>query len=171
MMIDNMLLQFCSFFFLNMIDRQSFCQILEWLRTQHWWDFKEMDFLMLITAYGKLGDFGQAESILSVMNKQGCPPTVGSHTALMEAYGRAGQYSKAESIFRRMQLSGPEPSALTYQIILKTLVEVVHLLSFLQLLTNSLSYSLSSILFMKFILLFCIRAISSMWPNPYSVIF
>lgn len=88
-----------------------------------------MDFLMLITAYGKLGAFGQAESILSVMNKQGCPPTVGSHTALMEAYGRAGQSSKAESIFRRMQLNGPEPSALTYQIILKTLVEVVHLLS------------------------------------------
>lgn len=155
-----------------------------------------MDFLMLITAYGKLGDFSQAESILSFMNMQGCPPTVGSHTALMEAYGRAGQYNKAESIFRRMQLNGPEPSAITYQIILKTLVEVVHLLSiytafshilryicflpkwgpkfppsFLQLLTNSISYSLSSILFMNFILLCYIRAINSMWPNPYSVIF
>lgn len=156
-----------------------------------------MDFLMLITAYGKLGDFSKAESMLSIMNEQGCPPTVGSHTALMEAYGRAGQYNKAESIFRRMQVNGPEPSAPTYQIILKTLVEVVHLLSvytaffpicyicFLakwepnfslspllsSMLTNSISYSLSSILFMKFILLCYIRPINLMWPNPYSVIF
>lgn len=98
-------------------------EILEWLRTQHWWDFSEMDLLMLITAYGKQGDFNKAERILSYMNKKGYAPSVISHTALMEAYGRGGQCNKAEAIFRRMQTSGPEPSAVTYQIILKTFVK------------------------------------------------
>ncbi|XP_010275891.1 PREDICTED: pentatricopeptide repeat-containing protein At3g59040 [Nelumbo nucifera] len=98
-------------------------EILEWLRTQHWWEFSEMDFLMLITAYGKQGEFNKAERLLSYMNKKGYPPSVISHTALMEAYGRGGQYNKAETMFRRMQTSGPEPSALTYQIILKIFVE------------------------------------------------
>ncbi|XP_075498271.1 pentatricopeptide repeat-containing protein At3g59040 [Primulina tabacum] len=98
-------------------------EILEWLRTQHWWDFKEMDFLMLITAYGKQGDFNKAERVLSYMNQKGYAPHVISYTALMEAYGNGGQYSKAEAIFRRMQSSGPEPSAVTYQIILNTFVK------------------------------------------------
>lgn len=84
-----------------------------------------MDFIMLITAYGKQGDFNKAERIMSFMNKKGYAPSVVSHTALMEAYGRGGRYNNAEAIFRRMQSSGPEPSALTYQIILKILVEVV----------------------------------------------
>ncbi|XP_028764483.1 pentatricopeptide repeat-containing protein At3g59040-like [Neltuma alba] len=99
------------------------CEILEWLLTQTWWDFGEMDFLMLITAYGKLGDFNGAERILCLMNKKGFVPNVISQTALMEAYGRGGRYNNAEAIFRRMQHSGPEPSALSYQIILKTFVE------------------------------------------------
>ncbi|CAL9153903.1 pentatricopeptide repeat-containing protein At3g59040-like [Musa acuminata AAA Group] len=98
-------------------------EILEWLRSQHWWDFSEMDFLMLITAYGKLGDFNRAERVLKYMNKKGYSPSVISHTALMEAYGRARQFSKAEAIFRRMQSAGPDPSPVTYQIILKTFVE------------------------------------------------
>lgn len=85
-----------------------------------------MDFLMLITAYGKLGDFTRAERVLKYMNKHGYPPSVISHTALMEAYGKAGQYNQAEAIFRRMQASGPEPSPVTYQIILKIFVEVTH---------------------------------------------
>ncbi|KAG0482736.1 hypothetical protein HPP92_010820 [Vanilla planifolia] len=98
-------------------------EILEWLRTQHWWDFSEMDFLMLITAYGKLGDFNKAERVLKYMNKKGYTPSVISYTALMEAYGKAGEYSQAEAIFHRMKASGPEPSPLTYQIILKLFVE------------------------------------------------
>ncbi|KAL9458129.1 hypothetical protein AB3S75_007061 [Citrus x aurantiifolia] len=98
-------------------------EVLEWLRIQSWWDFNEMDFLMLITAYGKQGDFNKAEKVLSFMNKKGYAPSVVSHTALMEAYGRGGQYNNAEAIFRRMQSSGPRPSALTYQIILKLFVE------------------------------------------------
>ncbi|CAK7331939.1 unnamed protein product [Dovyalis caffra] len=98
-------------------------EILEWLQSQHWWDFNEMDFLMLITAYGKQGDFNGAEKVLRLMNGKGYVPNVVSHTALMEAYGRGGRYNNAEAIFRRMQSSGPEPSALTYQIILKTFVE------------------------------------------------
>nr|AYM00971.1 pentatricopeptide repeat protein [Salvia miltiorrhiza] len=100
-----------------------FLKILEWLRTQHWWDFKEMDFLMLITAYGKLGNFTKAERIMNYMIKNGYPPHVVSYTGLMEAYGKGGQYNQAEAIFRRMQSTGPEPSAVTYQIILKTFVE------------------------------------------------
>lgn len=84
-----------------------------------------MDFLMLITAYGKLGDFTKAERIMNYMIKNGFPPHVGSHTALMEAYGKGGRCNQAEAIFRRMQSSGPEPSAVTYQIILKTFVEVI----------------------------------------------
>lgn len=83
-----------------------------------------MDSLMLITSYGKQGDFNKAERILGYMSKRGYPPSVISHTALMEAYGKGGQYSKAEAIFRRMQSSGPEPSAVTYQIIFKIFVEV-----------------------------------------------
>lgn len=79
---------------------------------------------MLITAYGKQGDFRKAERVLGYMHRKGYPPHVGSYTALMEAYGRGGQYNKAEAIFRRMQSSGPEPSAVTYQIILKAFVEV-----------------------------------------------
>lgn len=98
-------------------------EILEWLRTQQWWDFNEMDALMLITAYGKQGDFNKAESVLGYMNKKGYPPSVVSHTALMEAYGKGGQYNKAEATFRRMQSSEPEPSAVTYQLILKIFVE------------------------------------------------
>ncbi|KAK9667907.1 hypothetical protein RND81_13G019800 [Saponaria officinalis] len=98
-------------------------EILEWLRTQQWWDFNEMDFVMLITAYGKQGNYAKAEKVLCYMNKKGFVPNVVSFTALMEAYGKGGQYSIAESVFRRMQISGPEPSALTYQIILKILVE------------------------------------------------
>ncbi|KAE8695740.1 Pentatricopeptide repeat-containing protein [Hibiscus syriacus] len=102
---------------------QYVSEILEWLRAQSWWDFSEMDFLMLITAYGKQGDFNKAEKVLSFMNKKGYVPSVVSHTALMEAYGKGGRYNNAEAIFRRMQASGPEPSAVTYQIILKILVE------------------------------------------------
>ncbi|KAL5977433.1 hypothetical protein ACLOJK_021779 [Asimina triloba] len=98
-------------------------EILEWLRCQHWWDFNEMDFLMLMTAYGKQGNFSRAERVLRYMNKHGYEPSVISYTALMEAYGKAGEYNKAEAIFRRMQSSGPEPSPLTYQIILKTFVD------------------------------------------------
>ncbi|KAJ9559230.1 hypothetical protein OSB04_013844 [Centaurea solstitialis] len=98
-------------------------EILEWLRTQHWWNFNEMDVLMLITAYGKQGDFNKAERVFSYINKKGYAPSVISHTALMEAYGKGGQCNKAEAIFRRMQSSGPEPSAVTYQIILKIFVE------------------------------------------------
>ncbi|KAK7280623.1 hypothetical protein RJT34_25688 [Clitoria ternatea] len=98
-------------------------EILEWLRTQSWWDFGKMDFFMLITAYGKLGDFNGAEKVLGLMNKNGYAPNVVSQTALMEAYGRGGKYNNAEAIFRRMERSGPEPSALTYQIILKTFVQ------------------------------------------------
>lgn len=79
---------------------------------------------MLITAYGKLGDFNKAEKILSFLNKKGYPPSVISHTALMEAYGKGRHYNNAEAIFRRMQSSGPEPSAVTYQIALKIFVEV-----------------------------------------------
>lgn len=86
-----------------------------------------MDFLLLITAYGKLGDFIRAERVLKYMNKHGYPPSVISHTALMEAYGTGGQYNQAESIFRRMQSSGPEPSPLTYHIMLKICVKVNHL--------------------------------------------
>ncbi|GMH15816.1 hypothetical protein Nepgr_017657 [Nepenthes gracilis] len=82
-----------------------------------------MDFLMLITAYGKQGDFIKAKRVLSYMNRNGYVPSVGSHTALMEAYGRGGQYNKGKAVFRRMQTSGPEPSALTYQVILKISVE------------------------------------------------
>lgn len=98
-------------------------EILEWLRTQHWWDFSEMDFLMLVTAYGKLGDFSRAERVLKYMGKKGYQPSVISQTALMEAYGRAKQYRKAEAVFRRMQTSGPEPSPITFQIILKSFVQ------------------------------------------------
>ncbi|TQD83109.1 hypothetical protein C1H46_031340 [Malus baccata] len=98
-------------------------QILEWLQTQNWWDFSKMDFLMLITAYGKQGHYTRAEKLLSLMNEKGYPPSVISHTALMEAYGKGGRYNNAEAIFRRMQSSGPEPSAVTYQIILKIFVE------------------------------------------------
>lgn len=82
---------------------------------------------MLITAYGKLGEFNRAEKVLNLMNKKGYAPNVISHTALMEAYGRGGRYNNAEAIFRRMQSGGPEPSALTYQIMLKTFVEVLSL--------------------------------------------
>jgi pentatricopeptide repeat protein len=92
--------------------------------SQKWWDFSKTDFFMLITAYGKLGDFNGAEKVLGLMNKNGYAPNVVSQTALMEAYGRGGKYNNAEAIFRRMQTFGPEPSAFTYQIILKTLVEV-----------------------------------------------
>ena len=77
---------------------------------------------MLITAYGKLGDFNGAEKVLGLMNKNGYVPNVVSQTALMEAYGKGGRYNNAEAIFRRMQKWGPEPSAFTYQIILKTFV-------------------------------------------------
>lgn len=83
-----------------------------------------MDFILLITAYGKLGDFNGAERVLGLMNKNGYAPNVVSQTALMEAYGKGGRYNNAEAIFRRMQTFGPEPSAFTYQIILKTFVEV-----------------------------------------------
>lgn len=79
---------------------------------------------MLITAYGKLGEFNGAERVLGLMNKKGYAPNVVSQTALMEAYGKGGRYNNAEAIFRRMQKFGPEPSALTYQIILKTFVQV-----------------------------------------------
>nr|VDC62972.1 unnamed protein product [Brassica rapa] len=98
-------------------------EILEWLRYQNWWNFSEMDFLMLITAYGKLGNFNGAERVLSVLSKMGSSPNVISYTALMESYGRGGKCNNAEAIFRRMLSSGPEPSAVTYQIILKTFVE------------------------------------------------
>lgn len=90
-----------------------------------------MDYLLLITAYGKLGDFNRAERVLKYMNDKGYAPSVISHTAVMEAYGRAGQYNKAEAVFRRMQSSGPEPSALTYQILLKAFVQVYLFLALL----------------------------------------
>ncbi|CAN6465431.1 unnamed protein product [Victoria cruziana] len=99
------------------------CELLEWLRFQHWWDFSEMDLFMLMMAYGKRGEFNKAEILLKYMSENGCAPNVMCHTALMEAYGRSGQYNKAEAVFRRMQLHGPEPSALTYQLVLQMFVK------------------------------------------------
>ncbi|KAG5028780.1 hypothetical protein JHK87_012294 [Glycine soja] len=90
------------------------------LEDENWWDFGKMDFFMLITTYGKLGDFNGAEKVLGLMNKNGYAPNVVSQTALMEAYGKGGRYNNAEAIFRRMQKWGLEPSAFTYPIILKT---------------------------------------------------
>jgi pentatricopeptide repeat protein len=58
------------------------------------------------------------------MSKNGYWPTLISQTALIEAYGRSKQHRKAEAVFHRMQTSGPEPSLITYQIVLKSLVEV-----------------------------------------------
>ncbi|XVF14463.1 hypothetical protein REPUB_Repub09cG0062600 [Reevesia pubescens] len=109
--------------FKQMTKRHFVSEILEWLRAQSWWVFSEMDFLMLITAHEKQGDFSKAKRILSFMNKKGYVPSVVSHTALMEVYGRGGRYNNAEAIFRRMQSSGPVSSAVAYQIILKILVE------------------------------------------------
>lgn len=86
-----------------------------------------MDALMLITAYGKQGDFIKAERVFSYINEKGYLPSVISHTALMEAYGKGGQCNTAEALFRRMQSSGPEPSAITYQLMLKIFVEVINL--------------------------------------------
>ena len=85
---------------------------------------------MLITAYGKLGDFNGAEKVLGLMNKNGYAPNVVSQTALMEAYGKGSRYNNAEAIFRRMLTFGPEPSAFTYQIILKTYVQVTYIFTF-----------------------------------------
>ncbi|GAB2233633.1 hypothetical protein Droror1_Dr00002860 [Drosera rotundifolia] len=98
-------------------------ELLEWLRTQHWWDFNQMDYTMLMTAHGKQGDIIKAERLTDYMNKKGFPPNVVSHTALMEAYGRGRQYDKAEEVFHRMKTLGPQPSAVTYQIILNIFVE------------------------------------------------
>ncbi|XP_057865110.1 pentatricopeptide repeat-containing protein At3g59040 isoform X2 [Cryptomeria japonica] len=98
-------------------------QILEWLRWQYWWNFSEMDFKMLVSAYGKQGDSEKAEGTLRSMKKSGLDLDVVSYTALMEAYGRAGHYNRAESIFRQMKSSGPEPSVLTYHTIIKLFVE------------------------------------------------
>jgi pentatricopeptide repeat protein len=98
-------------------------EIIEWLRCQHWWVFSEMDFNMLISAYGKQGDFERAERAVGLMKRSGFSLNVVTYTALIEAYGRAGHYKKAESIFKRMQSSGPEPSVLTFQTMIKVLVE------------------------------------------------
>lgn len=98
-------------------------EIIEWLRCQHWWVFNEMDFNMLISAYGKQGDFERAERASRSMKRCGFSLNVVTYTALIEAYGRAGHYKKAESIFKRMQSSGPEPSVLTFQTMIKVLVE------------------------------------------------
>uniref|UniRef100_A0A0D6R2Y3 Pentacotripeptide-repeat region of PRORP domain-containing protein n=1 Tax=Araucaria cunninghamii TaxID=56994 RepID=A0A0D6R2Y3_ARACU len=99
------------------------CEIIEWLRSQHWWDFSEMDFNLLVSAYGKQGNVAKAEGTLTSMKKFGFSLNVVNYTALVEAYGKAGDYKRAESIFRRMKSLGPEPSLLTYQTIIKVFVE------------------------------------------------
>ncbi|KAM0849249.1 hypothetical protein ACQ4PT_053855 [Festuca glaucescens] len=97
-------------------------EILEWLRMQHWWDFIQMDFLMIATAYGKFSDFSKAGRVLKYMSKNGYWPTVISQTTLMKAYGKAKHYLKAEAVIHKMQTSSPEPSPITHQIIPKSLV-------------------------------------------------
>ncbi|KAH9306241.1 hypothetical protein KI387_010645, partial [Taxus chinensis] len=82
-------------------------EIIEWVRWQHWWDFTEMDFNMLVSAYGKQGEIEKAETTLRSMTKYGFSLDVVSYTALMEAYGKAGHYNRAESIFRRMKIIWP----------------------------------------------------------------
>ncbi|KAM0828795.1 hypothetical protein ACQ4PT_067309 [Festuca glaucescens] len=49
----------------------DFCRYKNKFDAQHWWDFSEMDFLMIVTGYGKFGDFSKAEKVLKYMSKIG----------------------------------------------------------------------------------------------------
>ncbi|TQD77153.1 hypothetical protein C1H46_037317 [Malus baccata] len=103
-------------------------QILEWLQTQNWLDFSKMDFLMLMTAYGKQGHYTRAEKLLRLMNEKGrhppsmqragLRPDVVSYALLISAYGKARREEEALALFEEMLDAGVRPTRKAYNILL-----------------------------------------------------
>ncbi|CAN1252289.1 Pentatricopeptide repeat-containing protein At3g59040 [Linum perenne] len=100
-------------------------EILEWLRSQQWWDFNERDFILLITAYGKQGDFNRAEQILSVMteevfesllnvDKPPLKPDQRLFHLMIYMHKKAGNYEQARKLFGIMAERGVPQSTITY---------------------------------------------------------
>ncbi|KAG0589996.1 hypothetical protein KC19_1G062500 [Ceratodon purpureus] len=96
-------------------------EVLIWLKEQDWWNFGIQDFNLIIAAYGKLGQPGNAESSFTEMREAGLEPNVACFTSLLEAHARADNFERAESIYREMVETGPAPTEVTYQVYINAL--------------------------------------------------
>uniref|UniRef100_A0A6V7QWX4 Pentatricopeptide repeat-containing protein n=1 Tax=Ananas comosus var. bracteatus TaxID=296719 RepID=A0A6V7QWX4_ANACO len=79
-------------------------EILEWLRTQHWWDFSEMDFLMLITAYayGRSRQYSKAEAIFRRMQSLGPEPSPLTYQIILKTFVEGDKFKEAEAVFQSL---------------------------------------------------------------------
>ncbi|CAI0397717.1 unnamed protein product [Linum tenue] len=100
-------------------------EILEWLRSQLWWDFGERDFILLIIAYGKQGDCNRAEKVLSFMTeevfqslldaeKPPLKPDQKMFHMMIYMYKKSGNYEQARKLFGIMAERGIPQSTITY---------------------------------------------------------
>jgi len=101
-----------------------YVQVLVWLKKQDWWSFGVQDFNLIIAAYGKLGQPGNAESSFTEMREAGFEPNVACFTSLLEAHARADNFERAESIYQEMVETGPAPTEVTYHVYINVLCKL-----------------------------------------------
>ena len=97
---------------------------MEWLKQQNWWTFSELDYNLIIAAYGKMGEYEKVKRMMKGMEESGFKPNVASYTSLIEAYGRKKLFSEAEGILDKMMKEGPKPTQVTYQTMIGAFVKV-----------------------------------------------
>ncbi|MCO5561991.1 hypothetical protein L7F22_015617 [Adiantum nelumboides] len=107
----------------QMKDWKQIVEIIGWLKHQKWWTVSQIDYILQLHAYAKIGEPGKVKKVLNSMKKAGFQPNVASYTSLIEAYGNKGLLYEAEGILNQMLEGGPKPTALTYQTMIGAFVK------------------------------------------------
>lgn len=78
-------------------------QILEWMLQSKQFRADVVCYNLLIEAYGKIGQYTEAEKTFFLLRKSFVAPTEMSYNMLMGAYSKAGLLDKAERLFDQMK--------------------------------------------------------------------
>lgn len=78
-------------------------QILEWLLQCKQFRADVVCYNLLIEAYGKIGQYSEAEKTFYLLRRSFVAPTEMSYNMLMSAYSKGGLLDKAEGLFDVMK--------------------------------------------------------------------
>ncbi|OAE19085.1 hypothetical protein AXG93_4129s1160 [Marchantia polymorpha subsp. ruderalis] len=98
-------------------------QILEWMLQSKQFRADVVCYNLLIEAYGKIGQYTEAEKTFFLLRKSFVAPTEMSYNMLMGAYSKAGLLDKAERLFDQMKEDKYIPDLSTYNIFLEVLAK------------------------------------------------
>ncbi|MCO5587458.1 hypothetical protein L7F22_041407 [Adiantum nelumboides] len=82
----------------QMKDWKQIVEIIGWLKHQKWWTASQIDYILQLHAYAKIGEPGKVKKVLNSMKKTGFQPNVASYTSLIEAYGNKELLHEDEGI-------------------------------------------------------------------------